>query len=404
MGRKADLLNRYRKEVKAGSFVGTFNEFSGGQFSERGGATAARLERKAISAAGADMAAQIRAVGGNPAGMSLEEMSILGANARFGAFSRAQETTTVTTGESLDDVAGRTGLTTNELLLQNPSTFGMTSPDSITGVDTSVFAGQTLNISGLPPVQGPPPPDRGGGRGTAVPIAADFAARTQAQAQPQTTTGPIPGLPFAPGLPTTEVQALASSGIRNAVSSGRISNEQLMSMGESNISATGTIEEIISRAPADVDKNQMVNRLVDAFGSRSFMDTIGAFETNEWPTKIDEKSYRSLVEMMPPELAQELRSSYEQNFLIAGDRAYYPVLNFDPADTSGDSAGIGASSFVDTQGIKRGINRMLRRITPRPGGGGGLSSRLQGPGSSRPGSVSTSNGFTPTSRAIMWRV
>ena len=49
MGIKADLLNQYRKAVKAGSYVGTFNEYTGGRFSDRGGATAARLTRKALA-------------------------------------------------------------------------------------------------------------------------------------------------------------------------------------------------------------------------------------------------------------------------------------------------------------------------------------------------------------------
>ncbi len=426
MGFKADLLNNYRKAVKAGSYVGTFNEYTGGKYSERGGATAARLENKALTEAGADISAQIRAAGGDPSRMSLQEMQSLNINAL--AANQARATATVTAGQSAQDVAASAGITLDDLLAQNPATFGMTSPNSIT--DTSVFAGQRLNtapladrvaeanrsLAGGRGTAVPTAADyanraasqrqaslvgRGtavptgrsvtGGRGTAVPTATDFAARTQQQAQ--TNTGRIPGLPYAAGISSQAAQrsanevVRASSGVNKAVDTGRISNAQLRAMGGVGV-MTGTIEEILSRNPGT--KEDVVDTLVDAFGSKNFIDTIGSFETSDWPTKIGEKSFRSLLEMMPPEMAQELRNSYAQNFLIAGDRAYYPVLDYDPANTEGGATGGGGSTYVDTNGIKRSIKSIIRR---GPGGGGGV-----------PGTNNTSNGFTPTARAIMWRI
>lgn len=436
MGLKADLLNQYRKEVKAGSYVGTFNEYTEGRFTDKGGAAEARRISRALADASKDMDAQIRAVGGDPFRMSLEEKKILFAN--FGAAKRAgtarfyqPQTTTVTAGESADDVANRAGMTMDDLRLQNPSTFGMTGPNSITGgVDAAVFAGQQLNVSGLPSVQGPQPlPSAAsvtgagvaqprtqgmtllpgavgaptsaaiGGRGTAVPTAADYAARAQGLPSQPTLPQDFSGLARVPttagvSLGAPGAQATLKTATRDYTNkNGRLTQAQIDGIYASvDSSTTGTMEEIMSRN-ADNPDFQM-EAMLDAFASPSFVATLDALHSGVPPTYIDQKAFNALTEgprglgMLDKETSDFMKKYYERRPLQGN--AWFYVGSQDPADTTAGGGG-GPNTVIDTQGIKRSINRLLQSAV---GGGSG------GPR----GTGSTGSGFTPTRRAIMWRI
>ena len=433
MGRKSDLLNQFRKEVKAGTFRGTFNEFTGGTFSERGGATAARLESKAIAEASVELDAQIRAAGGNPSNFTLVEKRSLNLNAMAANFARQQAT--VTTGQSAQDVADGAGITMDELVLQNPSTFGMTSPNSIT--NTSVFAGQQLNVSSLADrvaaanrqlVGGrgrsaPTAVDfaqravdqaaasrigRGtvvptsrsvtGGRGTRVPTSQDFAQRGAAQRRATLTPTPnIPtpvnfgGLARTSPLTAQEAQRSVNATLKAATKSftnknGRLSQAQIDSIYDNVESSTsGTMEEILSRNAGNPDFQ--MDAMIDAFASPSFIATIDALGTSDPPTYIDQKAFNALKQMYP-DAASALERDYELQELRVGQgaRAYWYVGSQDPADTTAGSGATGGGSFSGGDGSILG------------GGGGGGSSRAPR------GTGSTSSGFTPTGRSILWRI
>jgi len=460
MGRKADRLNDYRKEVKAGTYKGTFNEYSYGEFSERGGATAARLESKAIAEAGAELSAQIRAVGGDPSSMSLEEMRILDANFRAAInageadFAKVPSWYKVTAGQSIDDIASDIGATPEQIAAVNPSAFQRTARSQQVfgqGTDMSVFAGQTLNVPSSDPGPDPfartpksselfgstPTARTAGGRGTRVPTAADYAARAQAQAaaqplapQRRATLTPTPNIPTqadfgglaraAPGV-STAAQHPAQTSLKVAAKNytnknGRLSQAQIDAIYNTvnKERATGTMDEILSRN-ADNPDFQM-DAMIDAFASPTFTAVIEALQSGVPPTYIEQKSFNALTEgphglgMMDKETSDFLKKYYELRPLLAtqytgqGVNGYWYKESQDPSDTTAGSGagGTGGSvRTVSTQNTTRSINRMISGITPSPGGGGGSG----GGSTSKPrGTGSTSSGFTPTGRAIMWRI
>ena len=462
MGIKADLLNRYRKEVKAGSYVGTFNEYTGGRFTDRGGATEARLTRNALAEAGKELDAQIRAVGGDPTQFSLQEKRALNINAMAASFARsqaasfasAQQTTTSTVGQSAEDIAFGADMTLDELRTANPNIFPQTSG----GIDTQVFAGQSFNTPGTSladrvaaanrllvsqrdgGVGRAPTSSVTGGRGARVPTASDFAARARAQQPPSPFSGmggavenllsipgrivgaiaqtgrnlgfPIPerpdpfvgpppsiseliggrAVPRVHTVPTRQPAAQPQrTGIEQLYYSGRLSLSEGRALQRDldlrDIAQNGTLEEIMAQSPGI-----KYDKLVQTFKTATFMDTYTSFGDGDTPNFIMTSDFESLVGISSPEIKGQLLELYEFRPLSGG---YYlrsgPVV---PGDTVSGSGTIsaGGGTFVDTDGLQRSVNNIIRRAVPVPGGG------------VTRGTTNTGSGFTPTSRAIMWRI
>lgn len=406
MGAKNEANRAYRAAIKAGTFKGTFNEFTGGRYSLRGGATAARQERRAIEKASASMDAQIRAVGGDPSNFTLEQKEVLFANfafakrqgtAQFFDGPPAPTTTTVGVDDTLDDVAGREGVTTEDFLAANPALFPMISG----GQDQAVFAGQQLNIpdtTGLPPQlasqltgQVAPTSSVAGGRG----LAQGIGPGTPAGAQfPEGFIGSQ--LDFS-GLSTVSLpQAIRTQAAPATVpEAGRLTQTQsarvLETTGDPSVS--GTIEEILSRNP-----ETQLESLLDAFASPSFVAALDALQTDDPPTYLDEKAFKSLLEISPPEVSKALAEAYTLAPLKSGltgvsENAYWLTGTPDFGDTSAGGGGTtGANAYVDIQGIRRGINAMLRGATGPARGGKPRGTR------------NSSRGFSPMQRGIMWRI
>lgn len=432
MGAKNEANRAYRAAIKAGTFKGTFNEFTGGRYSLRGGATAARQERLALERASENIDEQIRQVGGDPSNFTLEQKMVLDANAQF-AFQQRKATTTVGVDDTLDDVAGREGVTTEDFLAANPAMFPMISG----GQDQAVFAGQQLNVPafGLPAVQGPQQardepvvnltgsgmvqgqPQPLGGMTRLDQQLTGFGLRGLSKSSPITggrgrAQGIGPGTPTGGQLPEgfigsqLDFSGLSTVSLPQATrtqaapatvpEAGRLTQTQsarvLETTGDPSVS--GTIEEILSRNP---ETSQ--DALLDAFASPTFTATLAALETNTPPTYLDEKTFNALVGtqgvgtgMAPQELAEELVRVYEQQPLMDSSAAYWLTGTPEFANTSAGPT-TGANAYVDIQGIRRGINRMLRSAVGGGSGGGGIR-----------GTNNTSRGFTPVRRSVMWRI
>lgn len=440
MGFKADLLNQYRKAVKAGSYIGTFNEYTGGRFTDKGGATEARLTRQAIAEASVDLDAQIRAAGGDPTRFSLQEKRALNINAMAANFARQQAT--VTAGQSLQDVATQVGATPESIIASNPMMF----PRSGDGIDTTVFAGQSLNVpepgslaarvaaaNKILAGQRPSGPVVGRGsrasraatqatRGAPVAGRGSRAARTSTQAAQRTLTArvaaanrqlvaqrratltPTPidfsGLAGVPAprfsVPTSieAAQRSVSTTLKAATKSftnknGRLSQAQIDSINKNiTSSTTGTMEEIMSRNAGNPDFQ--MDAMINAFASPSFINTINALGSGIPPTYIDQKAFNALKQMYP-DAASALERDYELRPLATGKgaRAYWYTGSQDPGDTTAGS-GAGGTGSGGTGGSGRSIKSIIRGAVPQPGAPRGTGS--------------TSSGFTPTGRSILWRI
>jgi len=294
MGKKADLLNKYRKLKKAGKTTKSFNEFSGGQYSERGGASAARREKRAI----ADENERLDTLLGANVSGSLFDKSVMLANFEQ-AKARARQIS-VTSGQTIADVAAENNTTEEEIIANNPSSF----PNLPGGLNTRLFAGQQLMIGDpnamslvptvsnnvirpeprtLPKIQGVPEPiggapiiggsDLTGGRGTAsgrptfIQQTRNLFGRSNLGSDARTSVAEliagIPGrigqgfmqaaenLGFPSVEPRTDIVPRTDTAQRtgpetyygavNAVRSGRLTPQQLSDIEQRGISLTGTI-------------------------------------------------------------------------------------------------------------------------------------------------------------------